>query len=68
MKGVAGLLVGLGAAALILLGDTLPTAGSRGGLSPFELVELKTYDWRLVHTATPGDARRDIALIEIDGG
>src|SRR3989442_569700 len=66
VKGVAGLLVGLGAAAIILLGDTLLRSDSRGRLSPFELVELRTYDWRLVHTATPADARRDIALVEID--
>ena len=66
MKVGAGLLVGLGAAALILLIDTLLSAGSRGGLSPFELVELRTYDWRLVHTARPQAAGRDIALVEID--
>ena len=66
MKVVAGVLVGLGAASLILLTDTLLSAGSRGGLSPFELVELRTYDWRLVHTARPERARNDIALVEID--
>ena len=66
MRVVAGLLVGLGAAALIILIDTLLSAGSRGGLSPFELVELRTYDWRLVHTARPERARNDIALVEID--
>ena len=39
---------------------------SRGGLSPFELAELRTYDWRLTHTARPETARQDIALVEID--
>ncbi len=62
----AGVLVGLGAAALILLGDRLLVAGSRGGLGPLELVELKTYDWRLGRTARPETARTDIALVEID--
>jgi adenylate cyclase len=66
VKRVAGLLVGLAAAALVLFGDVLFTAGSRGGLSPFELAELRTYDWRLTHTARPDTARKDIALIEID--
>jgi adenylate cyclase len=28
--------------------------------------ENDTYDWRLVHTANPADARQDIAVIEID--
>ena len=62
----AGVLVGLGAAALVLLGNLLLVAGSRGGLSPLDLVELKTYDWRLSRTARPETARTDIALVEID--
>ena len=66
MKRVAALLVGLSAAALVLLGDALFTAVSRGGLSPFELAELRTYDWRLTHTAVPETARKDIAIVEID--
>jgi adenylate cyclase len=28
--------------------------------------ENDTYDWRLAHTANPADARKDIAIIEID--
>ena len=36
------------------------------GLHPLEAVELRTYDWRLSHTARPDTARRDIALVEID--
>ena len=62
----AGVLVGLGAAALVLLGDVLFGAASPGGLGPLELIELKTYDWRLRSTARPGTARPDIALVEID--
>jgi adenylate cyclase len=65
-KRVAALLIGLGAAALVLAGDLLLSAMSRGGLSPFELAELRTYDWRLTHTARPATARKDIAIIEID--
>ncbi len=34
--------------------------------SPFDTLELKTYDWRLRQTADPTKARQDIALIEID--
>ena len=66
MKRVAGLLVGVAAAALVLVGNALFAAVSRSGLSPFELAELRTYDWRLTHTARPGDARKDIAIVEID--
>ena len=66
MKRLAGLLVGVAAAALVLGGDRLFTAVSRGGLSPFELAELRTYDWRLTHTARPEQARKDIAIVEID--
>jgi adenylate cyclase len=65
-KRVAALLIGIAAAALILGGDRLLSAVSRGGLSPFELAELRTYDWRLTHTARPETARNDIVLIEID--
>jgi adenylate cyclase len=65
-KRVAALLIGIAAAALILGGDLLLSAVSRGGLSPFELAELRTYDWRLTRHARPETARRDIVLIEID--
>ncbi len=65
-KHIAALLIGVGAAALVLGGDLLLSAVSRGGLSPFELAELRTYDWRLTHTARPETARTDIAIIEID--
>ena len=65
-KRVAGLLVGIAAAALVLGSDRLLSAVSRGGLNPFELAELRTYDWRLTHTARPEQARKDIAIVEID--
>ena len=65
-KRVAAVLIGIAAAALILGGDLLLSSVSRGGLSPFELAELRTYDWRLTHTARPATARKDIAIIEID--
>ena len=65
-KRVAGLLVGIAAAALVLGSDRLLSAVSRGGLNPFELAELRTYDWRLTHTARPERARQDIAIVEID--
>jgi len=66
VKGVAGLLVGLAAATLVLIGDALFGAVSRDGLNPFDLAELRTYDWRLTHTARPDTARKDIAIVEID--
>ena len=66
MKGVAGLLVGLAAATLVLIGDALFGAVSRDGLNPFDLAEVRTYDWRLTHTARPDTARKDIAIVEID--
>ena len=56
-KAAAGLLLGLCAAALVLL---LTDAEA------FRTVELKTYDWRLARTADPATARNDIALVEID--
>jgi len=56
-KAVAGLIVGLSAAALVL---PLTNIGA------LRTVELKTYDWRLARTANPSTARRDIALVEID--
>jgi adenylate cyclase len=65
-KRIAALLIGIAAAALVLGADWLFATVSRGGLSPFELAELRTYDWRLTHTARPETARADIALIEID--
>jgi adenylate cyclase len=56
-KAAAGFLVGLGAAAVVL---------ALTNLEALHTVELKTYDWRLVRTADPSAARKDIALVEID--
>jgi adenylate cyclase len=56
-KAVAGLLIGVCAAGIVL---------ALTNLEAFRTVELKTYDWRLTHTADPSTARKDIALIEID--
>ena len=64
-KASAGLLVGCTAAVIVLAVDLLFTRFT-GGLHPLEAVELRTYDWRLSHTARPDTARQDIALVEID--
>ena len=61
----AGILVGLSAALVVLATASLSTRVGSGGTDPLQTVELKTYDWRLSHTAQPGDrahrhrARRD---------
>jgi adenylate cyclase len=65
-KVVAGLLIGLAAAAVVLTADLLLTALAGGGQNFLQSIELKTYDWRLTHTAQPAAARRDIALVDID--
>jgi adenylate cyclase len=64
-KASAGLLVGCIAAVIVLAVDLLFTRFT-AGLHPLEAVELRTYDWRLSHTARPDTARQDIALVEID--
>ncbi len=61
-----GLLIGLGAAAVILGLDLLFGAIAADGQSFLRTIELKTYDWRLTNTADPATARKDIALIDID--
>ena len=63
-KAVAGTLIGLGAAALVLGFHVL--LNGRTGTSLLQSVEMRTYDWRLVTTAQPSTARQDIVLIEID--
>src|SRR5947209_879476 len=66
-KLLAGVLVGLIAAGVVLAADRLFTIMSGGVRAhPLETIELKTYDWRLARTAHPETARQDIALIEID--
>ena len=64
VKLLAGVLVGLLAAAIVLTVDQIFT--TLGGVNPLETIELKTYDWRLSSTARPETARTDIALVEID--
>ena len=64
---LAGVLVGLLAAAVVLAADEAFTAlGGPAGVNPLETIELKTYDWRLSAAARPETARKDIALVEID--
>ncbi len=46
----------------------LSTRTGIGGTDPLQTVEMKTYDWRLSHTARPETARADIALVAIDEG
>ena len=57
-KAVAGTLIGLGAAALVLGLHVL--SSGRAGTSLLQSVEMRTYDWRLVTTARPSTARQDI--------
>ena len=66
-KAVAGIVIGISAAALILGLDALFGTTSGGvGFHPLQTIELKTYDWRLSLTAKPSTARQDMALVEID--
>jgi adenylate cyclase len=60
--------VGLAAAAIVLGADALFTAFGGGGLQPLLAIELKTYDWRLTHTARPDSANKEIVLVDIDEG
>lgn len=66
-KALVGVAVGACAGGLILaLAAIASWTAGQGGANPFRTLELKTYDWRLVRTATPETARQDIALVEID--
>jgi len=65
-KLAAGLLIGAGAAAIVLTLNLLLATVAGDGQSFLQSIELKTYDWRLTHTAQPATARQDIALIDID--
>jgi len=56
-KVVAGLLLGIGAAAIVL---ALHSAGF------LETAELKLYDWRMRLAAAPASVNRDIVLVEIN--
>jgi adenylate cyclase len=66
-KVAAGLALGLAGSVIVLMLDLLFAALAGGtGRHALRTVELKTYDWRLEHTARPETARTDIALVEID--
>jgi adenylate cyclase len=67
-KALAGVVVGVAMAALVLSADALFARILGAAANPLQVVELKTYDWRLNRTARPESARRDIALVEIDEG
>ena len=56
-KPLAGLLIGIGAAVIVL-------ALGRVGL--LDTAELKLYDWRMRVAADPASINRDIVLVEID--
>jgi adenylate cyclase len=56
-KALAGVILGLGAAVILL---ALAAAGA------FDIAELKSYDWRVRMTADPASAHPDIALVLID--
>ncbi|HEX4347012.1 MAG TPA: adenylate/guanylate cyclase domain-containing protein [Vicinamibacterales bacterium] len=61
-----GLVIGAIAALLILGVDAALTVATAGGVQPLQAIELRTYDWRLQHTAKPQTAVPNIALVEID--
>ncbi len=56
-KALAGVLIGIGAAAVVL-------ALARAGL--LETPELRLYDWRMRLAADPASVNRDIVLVEIN--
>ena len=59
-------LIGLFSSMLVLAAAAGYTRGSATGQSPFDTIELNTYNWRMSRTARPDTARQEIALIEID--
>lgn len=64
---IAGVLLGLAAAALVIGADAgFAARGGGTATNPFDVAELKTYDWRLQATARPESARSDMALVAID--
>jgi len=65
-KAIAALVIGLGAATLVLALAAAAAALKSTELSTLDTVELKTYDWRMRQAASPESARTDIALVEID--
>ena len=65
-RALSGAAVGAVASALVLGSDAALTRYTSGGVQILQAVELKTYDLRLSWTAHPENARKDIALVEID--
>ena len=65
-KAIAGLVLGLGAGALVLGLALVFARQSAGSVDPLQSIEFRTYDWRLTRTSRPATARRDLALVEID--
>lgn len=66
-KIIAGVLIGLLAAAIVLGADQLFSRAAGGtAVNPLQTLEMQAYDWRLSRTAQPSTARNDIALVEID--
>jgi adenylate cyclase len=64
---IAGVLVGLAGAAIVLGADAIFSRLAGGtAVNPLQTLEMQTYDWRLSRSARPETARRDIVLIEID--
>jgi adenylate cyclase len=63
--GIATLL-GLVSSILVLAAAAGYARGGATGQSPFDTIELNTYNWRMSRTARPDTARQEIALVEID--
>lgn len=66
-RALPGALIGACAAVLVLaLAELFAAAAGPNGQNPFEIVELKTYDWRMARSARPAAARPEIAIVDID--
>jgi CHASE2 domain-containing sensor protein len=59
-------LIGLLSSILVLAAAAGYARGDATGQSPFDTIELNTYNWRMSRTARPDTARQEIALVEID--
>lgn len=66
-RAVPAVLIGACAAVVVLaLAGLFAVVAGPSGQNPFEIVELKTYDWRMARTARPELARQEITIVEID--
>ena len=65
-KAIAGVVVGIVSAVIVVGADALLTRISAGGVQPLQAIELRTYDLRLSRTARPEAAVHNIALVNID--